>query len=50
MLAPWRFVVLFGLVSLFADMVYEGARGIIGPFLATLGASAVVVGVAAGVG
>ena len=50
MLAPWRFVVLFGLVSLFADMVYEGARSIIGPFLATLGASAVVVGVAAGVG
>ena len=50
MLAPWRFVVLFGLVSLFADMVYEGARSIIGPFLATLGASAVLVGVAAGVG
>src|SRR6476620_11067998 len=50
MLAPWRFVVLFGLVSLFADMVYEGARSIIGPFLATLGASAAVVGVTAGVG
>jgi hypothetical protein len=50
MLAPWRFVVLFGLVSLFADTVYEGARSIIGPFLATLGASAVIVGVAAGVG
>ena len=38
-----------GLVSLFADMVYEGARSIIGPFLATLGASAAVVGVVAGI-
>jgi MFS family permease len=50
MLAPWRFVVLFGLVSLFADMVYEGARSIIGPYLATLGASAAVVGIVAGAG
>ena len=49
-LSPWRFVVLFGMVSLFADMVYEGARSIIGPYLATLGASALVVGVAAGAG
>ncbi len=31
-------------------MVYEGARSIIGPYLATLGASALVVGVAAGAG
>jgi MFS family permease len=43
-------VVCFGLVSLFADMVYEGARSIIGPYLATLGASAAVVGTVAGVG
>lgn len=50
MLTPWRFVVLLGVVSLFADMVYEGARSVIGPYLATLGASAVVVGVAAGAG
>lgn len=49
-LSPWRFVVWFGVVSLFADMVYEGARSIIGPYLATLGASAVVVGVTAGAG
>ena len=47
---PWHFIVSFGLVSLFADMVYEGARSIIGPYLATLGASAVIVGVAAGAG
>lgn len=47
---PWHFIVSFGLVSLFADMVYEGAQSIIGPYLATLGASAVIVGVAAGAG
>lgn len=49
-LSPWRFVVAFGLVSLFADMVYEGARSIIGPYLATLGASAALVGLVAGAG
>jgi MFS family permease len=49
-LRPWHFVLMFGLVSLLADMVYEGARSIIGPYLATLGASATVVGVAAGAG
>src|SRR5450631_868495 len=49
-LRPWYFVICFGLVSLFADMVYEGARSIIGPYLATLGASAAVVGTVAGVG
>ena len=31
-------------------MVYEGARAIIGPYLATLGASAAVVGAVAGIG
>ena len=50
LLAPWRSVVVFGVVSLFADMVYEGARSIIGPYLATLGASAIIVAVAAGAG
>jgi MFS family permease len=49
-LRPWHFVVVFGVVSLLADMVYEGARSIIGPYLATLGASAMVVGLAAGLG
>lgn len=44
------FVVLIGCVSLFADMTYEGARSIVGPFLSTLGASAVVVSVVAGLG
>lgn len=43
-------VVAFGVVSLFGDMVYEGARSILGPFLATLGASAAVVGLVSGIG
>ncbi len=37
-------------MSLFADMTYEGARSITGPFLATLGASAAVVGFVSGLG
>jgi MFS family permease len=45
-----RFIVWFGLVSAFGDFVYEGARSVIGPFLAHLGASAVVVGVVTGIG
>jgi MFS family permease len=45
-----RFVVLLGVVSLFADMTYEGARSITGPFLAVLGASGTAVGVVAGLG
>jgi MFS family permease len=45
-----RFVILLGVVSLFADMTYEGARSITGPFLAVLGASATVVGVVSGFG
>jgi predicted MFS family arabinose efflux permease len=46
----FRFVFVMGIVSLFADMTYEGARGLIGPFLGSLGASAAVVGVVAGCG
>ena len=45
-----RFIVLIGVVSLFADMTYEGARSITGPYLALLGASATAVGVIAGLG
>lgn len=44
------FIVLIGVVSLFADMTYEGGRSIAGPFLGTLGASAVVVSTVAGLG
>jgi MFS family permease len=45
-----RFIVLLGVVSLFADMTYEGARSITGPYLAMLGASAAAVGFIAGFG
>lgn len=49
-LSAWRFVATFGVVSLLADIVYEGARSITGPLLASLGASALVVGVVTGIG
>jgi MFS family permease len=45
-----KFVILLGVVSLFADMTYEGARSITGPFLAVLGASGTIVGIVAGFG
>jgi MFS family permease len=45
-----KFVILLGVVSLFADMTYEGARSITGPYLAILGASATAVGIIAGFG
>jgi MFS family permease len=45
-----KFVVLLGIVSLFADMTYEGARSITGPYLGVLGASGLIVGVVAGLG
>jgi MFS family permease len=45
-----RFVVLLGFVSLFADMTYEGARSVGGPYLGKLGASAFIVSLVAGLG
>ncbi len=45
-----RFVLLIGVVSLFADATYEGARSIAGPYLAVLGASAALVGFIGGFG
>ncbi|MGE5748305.1 MAG: MFS transporter [Solirubrobacterales bacterium] len=45
-----RMVIALGIVSLLADMVYEGARSILGPFLVTLGASAATVGLVSGIG
>jgi MFS family permease len=49
-ISPTRFVVGFGIVSGCADIVYEGARSIIGPYLATLGATAATVGLVTGLG
>lgn len=45
-----KFVLLIGVMSLFADFTYEGARSIIGPYLALLGASAAAVGIVTGFG
>ncbi len=47
---PLRFVLAFGVVSMLADFVYEGGRSIVGPYLATLGASATGVGAVTGLG
>ncbi len=43
-------MVAFGLVSLAADMLYEGMRAVAGPFLGSLGASALTVGLVTGAG
>jgi predicted MFS family arabinose efflux permease len=45
-----HFVLIIGIANFFADFTYEGARGIIGPFLGSLGASAAIVGLVAGLG
>jgi MFS family permease len=45
-----RFIILMGIVSLLGDIVYEGARGVTGPYLALLGASATTVGLIGGLG
>src|SRR5882724_10207750 len=45
-----QFVLIIGVANFFADFTYEGARGIVGPFLGSLGASAAIVGFVAGLG
>jgi hypothetical protein len=45
-----KFVILLGIVSLCADMTYEGARSITGAYLGALGASGSIVGLIAGFG
>jgi MFS family permease len=44
------FIVFLGIVSLFGDMTYEGARSITGPFLGELGVTATTIGIVAGFG
>ncbi len=44
------FLVLTGVVSLFADMNYEGGRSVVGQYLQLLGTSALALGLAAGLG
>ncbi|HEV2262245.1 MAG TPA: MFS transporter [Candidatus Rubrimentiphilum sp.] len=46
----FKFVILIGIISFFADFVYEGARSVTGPFLGLLGAGAFVVSTVAGSG
>jgi MFS family permease len=46
----FRFVLLIGVMSFFADFTYEGSRGIVGPYFANLGASAAVVAAVTGFG
>ena len=50
MKTAYKFIVLLGIVSLFADMTYEGARSITGAYLAVLGANAAIVGTVVGFG
>jgi MFS family permease len=45
-----RFILLIGVLSFFADFTYEGSRSVIGPFLASMAASATVVGIVTGFG
>ncbi len=46
----FTFVLTMGIVNLFSDITYEGGGSINGPFMATLGASAAIVSIAAGAG
>src|SRR6266568_2995969 len=46
----FKFVLILGMVNLFADITYEGASSINGQFLGMLGASAAAIGIIAGVG
>jgi len=46
----FRFVLIIGIVNLFADFTYEGGRSIVGPFLGVLGASGAIVGFVGGFG
>src|SRR5881628_241169 len=45
----FRFVLVLGIVNLFADVTYEGASSINGQFLGMLGASAAAIGAIAGI-
>jgi MFS family permease len=48
--SAFRFVLTMGVVNLFADVTYEGASSINGPFLSKLGAGAGAISIIAGVG
>lgn len=46
----FRLILFFGIVSLFGDIIYEASRSVNGQYLLTLGASASIVGLVAGLG
>jgi MFS family permease len=46
----FRFVLLIGILSFFADFTYEGSRSIIGPYLGSLQATATIVAIVTGLG
>ena len=46
----FTFVFTMGVVNPFGDITYEGGGSINGPFMATLGASAAIVSITAGIG
>jgi len=48
--AAYTVILLFGVISLFGDIIYEGARSVAGPYLYLLGAGALAVGVVSGLG
>jgi MFS family permease len=48
--AARKFVLTIGVLSFFADLTYEGARSVYGPFLAMLAANATIVSVVTGFG
>lgn len=41
---------MFGLISAFGDITYEGARSVYGPYLGVLGANAAIIGLVSGLG
>ena len=49
-ISAMRIIILFGIVSLFGDMLYEGARSANGQYLELLGVSATALGLVYGVG
>jgi len=46
----FRFILLIGALSFFADFTYQGSRSILGPYLGSFGANAAVVGIVTGFG
>ena len=46
----FNLIILFGLVSLFGDIAYEGARSVNGPYLKLLAVNATTLGIIAGLG